>query len=214
MSAESLIDELIKAGTPSALVARVAMELGKAEAERAILAERRQHERDRKARSREVTGQHVTARDSRDNADQPPILDKESFPQTPFKEINPTPDTHTAPARGPIFVCPKSVDPQHWRDFLANRKRKGAANTETAYAGQLKLIEQYSDDEWPPGRLVQLAAEKGWGTIVNPRESEQRNGHGRLVQREAGTPGLGRTQQARDRILAKLGARMGGSNPA
>lgn len=73
-------------------------------------------------------------------------------------------------ARKP-FACPVGVEPQHWRDFLANRKRRRLTNSETAYEGQLRALSQLADDEWPPGRLVQHAAEKGWGSINDPRSS-------------------------------------------
>jgi hypothetical protein len=68
------------------------------------------------------------------------------------------------------------VDPGHWRDFLANRQRKNLAKTQTAYEGILSDIAKLADDEWPPGRLVQHAAAKGWGSINDPRE-KLRNGH-------------------------------------
>ena len=83
MSAD-LLQRLIESGTPAALVAEVALEFGRAQVEREILAKRRQSERDRKARSRSVTGSHVTERDTADN----PSLDKE-IPPRPPKEINP-----------------------------------------------------------------------------------------------------------------------------
>lgn len=69
----ALIARLIQAGTPPELVADIAMELGRAEAERSILASRREHERNRKAKSRDVTGQNVTERDSLDKTGQPPL---------------------------------------------------------------------------------------------------------------------------------------------
>lgn len=62
-----LITKLIEAGTPAALVAEVAMVLGRAQADRDALEQRRSHERTRKAKSREVTGQDVTERDGADN---------------------------------------------------------------------------------------------------------------------------------------------------
>lgn len=71
------------------------------------------------------------------------------------------------------FPCPDGVDPTHWADLLANRKSKRLTNTATAYAGLLREISRLSDDEWPPGRIVQHAAERGWGAIFDPRE---RNG--------------------------------------
>lgn len=90
----ALIAKLIEAGTPAELVAEVAMELSRAQAAAEILEQRRKHERERKARSRDVTGQNVTERDSRDNADRV-SLDKEKSPIPP-KEINPIPCVRNA----------------------------------------------------------------------------------------------------------------------
>lgn len=68
------------------------------------------------------------------------------------------------------WPCPPNVNPNHWRDFLKNRKTKRLTNSETAYEGQVRELAKLSDDEWPPGRLVQYAAEKGWGSINDPRK--------------------------------------------
>lgn len=71
------------------------------------------------------------------------------------------------------YPCPEGVDPAHWRDFLANRKPKKL--TETAYRGIIRDLETHSDAEWPPGRLVQHAAEKGWFGIHDPRKNQNGN---------------------------------------
>lgn len=71
-----------------------------------------------------------------------------------------------------LWPCPDGVDKAHWRDFLANRKRKRCATTQTALAGVLGDIARIADDEWPPGRLVQHAAAKGWASINDPREAK------------------------------------------
>lgn len=92
------------------------------------------------------------------------------------KELKKEEDTSGAKApsvsRAPrfLFACPLGVDPAHWRDFLANRKKRRLTNSETAYRGILDDLEKFTDAEWPPGRLVELAARRGWGSIVNPRE--------------------------------------------
>jgi len=70
-------------------------------------------------------------------------------------------------------VCPPGVDPAHWRDFRENRRKKKLANTETAYQAQLRDLAKFSDDEWPPGRVLQHAAERGWGAIFDPRPTSR-----------------------------------------
>jgi DNA-binding transcriptional regulator YhcF (GntR family) len=87
-----------------------------------------------------------------------------------FKKEEPKGSDTETRARA-VFVCPPGVDRQHWADFLANRKRKHLTNTVTAYEGQMRALADLSDDEWPPGRLVEHAAAKGWGSINNPRDA-------------------------------------------
>lgn len=101
------------------------------------------------------------------------------------------------------FSCPDGVDPIHWRDFRIARKRKGAVETETAYSGILKKLAEYSSDEWPPGRLVQRSAEKGWGKIVNPNEQDFRNGTGNRSTNgySSGSAGQSRTAVAARRSM-------------
>jgi hypothetical protein len=73
------------------------------------------------------------------------------------------------------FPRPDGVDERVWRDFLVNRRRKKLANTPTAHKRLLDDLRRLSDDAWPPGRLVEHAAGKGWGAIYDPRESEHRH---------------------------------------
>lgn len=75
------------------------------------------------------------------------------------------------------FPCPDDVDPAHWADLMANRKSKRLPNTATALKGILRDLAKFSDDEWPPGRIVEHAAERGWGAIFDPRPRDgNRNG--------------------------------------
>lgn len=101
------------------------------------------------------------------------------------------------------FACPEGmgIDPQHWKDFLANRKRRRMQNTVTAYEGQLRCLRDYATDEWPPGRLVLIAAEKGWGSIVDPREFGKHH-----VQQRAANDRPDEIQNPRLRAAIKLDA--------
>lgn len=88
-----------------------------------------------------------------------------------------------ARARAPdAFPRPAWADPQHWSDFLANRRRRARPNTATAHKRLLDDIERLSSDEWPPGRLLEHAAAHGWAGIYDPkddrhgRSSHHRNG--------------------------------------
>lgn len=99
----NLIQRLIEAGTPAALVAEVAMELAKAQAERDILESRRKNERDRKAKSRDVTGQHGTSQDIRDNPPSP--LSLSPTPPNPNPPITPRSETNVSGADAPNIVA-------------------------------------------------------------------------------------------------------------
>lgn len=179
----AVIDALVAAGaTVEQLAAVVKADVAEREAaEAARLETKRSGNAERQARYRE---RHRNDSNALHDVTEcyavtpPPSLDKS--PQTP--KINPTPHVHgegaperEAPAKA--WACPEGVNPEHWRDFRANRRRKSLATTPTAYDHQLELLAKFASDEWPPGRLVQRAAEKGWGTIVDPSEYETpRNG--------------------------------------
>lgn len=83
-----------------------------------------------------------------------------------------TPGSEAKASKPFVWACPPNVDPQHWADFRKARKRKSCADSETAYLAVIRDLEKFSDDEWPPGRLVQRSAENGWAKIVNPREDK------------------------------------------
>lgn len=83
-------------------------------------------------------------------------------------------------AKSDIFPRPEWADVQVWSDFLMNRKRKQLSNTPTAHKRFLDDIERLSDEEWPPGRLLEHAAARGWGGIYDPRG---RDGHSVPEQR-------------------------------
>lgn len=143
----ALLAKLIEAGTPAALVAEVALELGRAEAMSTALEQRRKHERERKARSREVTGQGVTERDSADKVS----LDKKP-PQTPEK-IKPIPCVREPRARLGYHRLPEGWRPA--KPFPAPL--------------QAKL------DQWPPGKLAdEIAAFKRWAANAENKDGKGR----------------------------------------
>ena len=89
----TLIADLVRAGLDPELLQRVALELGRATAEREAIEKRRQSDRERQARrrghvmSRDVTLQHVTTRDVTAEPNGPAPL-----PPTP--PYNPHPKHH------------------------------------------------------------------------------------------------------------------------
>src|SRR5690348_11235150 len=95
----ALLAKLIEAGTPADLVAEVAMELGRAAATAEALATRRKHERDAKAKSRAVTGQDVTERESAEVTDKGSL---EVSPHTPLPKPSKSP-----PLNPPVVLAEK-----------------------------------------------------------------------------------------------------------
>lgn len=176
------------------------MALARAQVFEEAIEKRRANDRERQARrnvnSREVTLDHVQP------TEVPPAPNKS--PPDPQK-LTPTPASPPETrARGGPFPCPEGVNPDHWRDFLANRKTKRLTNTPTAYRQALKALETLSDDEWPPGRIVEFAAAAGWAAIHDPRTSYRTTGNGRSgTYPVAGNQpdGLGRTARAAARAF-------------
>ena len=80
------------------------------------------------------------------------------------------------------WPCPAGVKQNHWDDFLAARKRKRCVSTQTALDGVLTDIAEIADDEWPPGRLVEHAAAKGWASINDPRKPMNGQANGKQQQ--------------------------------
>ncbi len=174
MKASDLLQAMLDAGAPieAAMIALRAMEAKDAEIEH-----RRAGDRDRKRRQRAkdmdgtVTGQ---SRDMDGTVTDEPSLSPAPFPSPQTPQPNPHPHTHPetqtpARVRGD-FPKPDWADPQVWADFLKNRKRKSMVNTATAYRGFLASIEKHATDEWPPGKLLEYATAKGWGSINEPDE--------------------------------------------
>jgi hypothetical protein len=160
----AVIDAMIAAGcTAEQLGAAVKADLADAEARKEAKRENNA-ERQRRFRARRK-GRKVTARNA-DNAlhDVTPPIDT----LTPRSVSSPSGE----PQNGAVDVFPRPewADPVAWADFMGNRKAKKARNTATAYRGFLADIERLSDDEWPPGRLLEHAAAKGWKGIYDPRE--------------------------------------------
>lgn len=74
------------------------------------------------------------------------------------------------------FPRPDWANPAVWSDWMDIRKTKKARNTATAYAGFLSDIAKLTNDEWPPGRLLEHAVRKSWAGIYEPKEGYPTNG--------------------------------------
>lgn len=85
------------------------------------------------------------------------------------EEAKASPSLRARAASNP-FPKPDWANGDVWADFLANRKRKRLPNTATAHRGLLADIAKFTDDDWPPGRLLEHATAKGWAAIYEPDE--------------------------------------------
>lgn len=181
----AIIDALVASGvTRDQLAAAVKADISDREAEAAArLEDKRAKDRERQKRHRLSRRVTVTACDERDVGfnERDNLTSREEIPQEAKASL---PQGAKAKRGAVPWPCPDGVEPSHWRDFLANRKRKRCVQSQTALDGVLDDIRQIADDEWPPGRLVRHAAAKGWASINDPREQQ----HGRP------TNGLGRHQ--------------------
>lgn len=177
MSIADLMRRMADAGAPIDAII-VAVEALEAEQSRVAAAKEKvaQRKRDQRARERDmavtVTGQ------SQDMAVTPPLSSPSPFlPPDPQQTPTPAYPREITPhaRKADEFPKPEWADPQVWADFMANRKAKKARNTVTAYRGFLSDIEKFTSDDWPPGRLLEHAAAKGWAGIYEP-DKDDRNG--------------------------------------
>lgn len=95
----------------------------------------------------------------------------------PPNENNSNPPTHTPPdmttraRKADPFPRPDWCSEQIWNDLKANRKAKRLPNTASAHAKLLRDLEAMSDDDWPPGRLLEAIVARGWAAAYDPREN-------------------------------------------
>jgi len=197
----AVIDALVAAGaTVEQLAAAVKADMAEAE-QRKVQKRAKDAARQRKSRaSRNVT---VTACD---NADAPPN-DIYSNPPELSSDASHPPRV----ARATAFPRPDWADEGVWRDFLANRKRKGLTNTPTAHRKLLADIDAIADAEWPPGRILEAATGRGWGAIYPSIKDENENGrrNGSPISmggNRGSSSGHGSTVDAAQRFLARHGA--------
>lgn len=169
----AVLDAMVASGCTAEQIA-AAVKASMAEQENKAEAKReKDRERKRRQRARDAGDSHAESRDVTrtecDGEDAPLSL--------PPNDNNSNPPTHTpvnnTPARGDNFPCPEWCEPQVWRDLKANRKTKRLANTPTAHKQFLRDIEKLADDEWPPGRLVEAIAARGWGGAYDPRDDRK-----------------------------------------
>lgn len=143
----------------------------------------------------------------------PQALPEECPPPSPSPEPIGSSSGAKAPsqraAKPDVFPRPDFADPQAWADLLVNRKAKRLPNTASAHRKLLADIARHSSDAWPPGRLIEHAAAKGWGGIYDPTGQDNRNDRSRQSAPEH--QGIGRTTAA---ALSVFGGVDDGTTPS
>lgn len=160
MTWQAIIVKLIEANTPAALVAEVAAELARAQAERNLLESRRATERNRQQlkrqrdeMSRDVTLCHVTARDNTvqdvtipSPSPCPPV--PPSFPQTPLlppltpQTSSPTTNQQGARAKSKnLGVSLEELAVDHIAIWLARKRTEGKYRDHDEY----RIVEIFKD---------------------------------------------------------------------
>ena len=163
------LQHMLAAGMPADAIVAAVSDMEASIARDPVAEKRRAYDRERK-------------RVAKSTGIPPETTENAEIPEPPLSlspnENNSNPHTHTPGgdtprARKGDFPKPDWADAQIWADFLQNRKSKRLSNTATAHKGFLADIARLSDDEWPPGRLLEHAVARGWGAIFDPRN---RNG--------------------------------------
>jgi len=106
---------------------------------------------------------------------------------TALEQVSPSASARAVKADD--YPMPAGVDPQAWSDFLANRKRKRLPNTASAYKTLLEDLQLHTTENWPPARLIALAAGKGWASVRNPETEDNRYANQRSAPAGRPTPG-------------------------
>lgn len=84
------------------------------------------------------------------------------------KELN-TPPTPPKGRFDPNSVCPIDVDLDLWREWMDNRKKQKAQNTERALQTIISELNRLRAKGHDPNTLVETANSRGWKTIYEPR---------------------------------------------
>jgi hypothetical protein len=162
----NLLQRLIEAGTPAALIAEVAMELAKGQAANDLLEGRRA-----KDRARKVPRISTETEESAEIHDAP--LSR------PPNEINSNPPTHTPGIKTRArkgWPVPNGVEPGQWEAFCRQRKKPLSEHAFGLLTGKLAALAR---DGWPPGEMIDRAIEHGWETVFAPKD--HRNGRPRQL---------------------------------
>lgn len=171
----ALIAKLISAGTPAELIAEVAMELAHAQAVQNAAERRKAKDRERKRFPRNST-------EAAECAESP-----SPFEVSPGNPLPNSSNQSKSPLNPPAvfeekkqaiasclrvaFPCPDGVSAEQWASFRSQRKKNLNPRSYLLLCNKLKAL---AEAGWPPGDMIDLAIERGWETVFEPRS--QANG--------------------------------------
>ncbi len=201
MSMADLMEAMAAAGAP---MEAIVIAVRAIEEKDAILAAKRAVERDRKRKQRgTVTGQ------SRDTDGTVP---GQPSPQSPPLKSPPDPQKITPPltpqplgmARAK-FAAPDGVTAEQWKAFRQQRKKP---LNERSYALLCNKLVDLAEAGWPPGEMIDLAIERGWETVFEPKDQgngKTHRGINGLAGNQSGD-GLSPTTRAARAVFGPIGA--------
>lgn len=167
----AMLDAMVSAGCTSEQIAAVV---------KASLCEQDARRENKRANNAERQRRYRERHSNADNAlEDVTVCDSVTSPplSLPPNENNSNPPTHTHPdvttraRKADPFPRPDWCSEQIWNDLKANRKAKRLPNTASAHAKLLRDLEAMSDDDWPPGRLLEAIVARGWAAAYDPREN-------------------------------------------
>lgn len=103
---------------------------------------------------------------------------KGDIAMSPEPPVKPEPSKkQPSKARVPdSFFLPDWVPVEDWHDWLEVRRKLGAPQTDRALRLNLNRLDEYRGRGHPPEKVLQLAIERGWRGLFEPKEHGNGNG--------------------------------------
>jgi hypothetical protein len=141
---------------------------------RSTAAQRQARYRERNKASQSVTQRNdVTLNPS-------PLIPPLKAPPDPLK-ITPPISPHPPCVARAKFPPPDGVEAGQWAAFRQQRRKPINDRSYTLLCNKLKGL---AEDGWPPGQMIDLAIERGWETVFEPKEQ----GNGKSTYRGGPAP--------------------------
>ncbi|WP_162527164.1 helix-turn-helix domain-containing protein [Sphingomonas solaris] len=89
--------------------------------------------------------------------------------------MGPAPGSPVSAKRWKGMPPPAAVSDEQWAGFLAMRRAKRQTLTPRAYELLCRKLVDLTEAGWPPGDLIDLAVERNWTTVYEPRNERSPN---------------------------------------